>query len=277
MRRASKKLKKLILEVLVLAIGFFYVLPIIFLFLNTFKTQNEMFESFLSLPKDFYIENYIRAWNNMKYLRAFMNTLTVTIGTVALIVVMSSMAAYRIARSKSKRATGLLIFFIISMMMPFQTIMLPLMRIVAGLGLTASLGGYIVVAAGLMCPFTIYLYRGFYSQIPVEIEEAARIDGANPFQVFFITVLPLLKPITVTVIIINVMNVWNDFILALLMLQRRDKMTLQISVMQYTGLYNLEWNLTLATLAIVILPVIILYICLQNSIQSGLTAGAIKA
>jgi raffinose/stachyose/melibiose transport system permease protein len=272
----SKGLKKIVTEILVLAVGIFYVTPIIFLFMNTFKTQGEMFDSFLALPKSFYAENYIRAWNNMKYPRAFMNTLTVTTGTVALIVILSSMAAYRIARSRSKKAVGLLIFFIISMMLPFQTIMLPLMRIVADLGLTASLGGYIVVATALMCPFTIYLYRGFYSQIPVEIEEAARIDGANPFQVFFITVFPLLKPITVTVIIINVMNVWNDFLLALLMLQRRDKMTLQISVMQYTGQYSLEWNLTLATLAIVILPVIILYICLQNSIQNGLTAGAIK-
>jgi raffinose/stachyose/melibiose transport system permease protein len=186
------------------------------------------------------------------------------------------MASYRIARSKSKKATALLMFFIISMMLPFQTIMIPLMKIAAGLNLTASLGGYVLVATALLCPFTIYLYRGFYSQIPIEIEEAARIDGANPFQTFFIVVFPLLKPVTVTVIIINVMSVWNEFVLALLMLQRRDKMTLQISVMQYTGQYNLEWNLTLATLAIVILPVIILYLSLQNSIQNGLIAGSIK-
>jgi raffinose/stachyose/melibiose transport system permease protein len=186
------------------------------------------------------------------------------------------MASWRIARSKSKLTTGILFYFVLSMMLPFQTIMIPLMQIVAGIGLTASLGGYILVATALICPFTIYLYRGFYGQIPIEIEEAAKIDGANPFQTFFMVVFPLLKPITITVLIINVMNVWNDFLLALLMLQRRDKMTLTISVMQYTGQYNLQWNLTLATLAIVILPVIILYLCLQNSIQSGLVAGSVK-
>jgi raffinose/stachyose/melibiose transport system permease protein len=274
--RSSKSIQKLIPEILVLILGLIYVSPIFFLFMNTFKTQGEMFESFLALPQGLRFENYIKAWNNMKYPRAFMNTVIVTTGTVLLILALSSMASWRIARSKSKLATGILFYFVLSMMLPFQTIMIPLMQIVAGIGLTASLGGYILVATALICPFTIYLYRGFYGQIPIEIEEAAKIDGANPFQTFFIVVFPLLKPITITALIINVMNVWNDFLLALLMLQRRDKMTLTISVMQYTGQYNLQWNLTLATLAIVILPVIILYLCLQNSIQSGLVAGSVK-
>jgi raffinose/stachyose/melibiose transport system permease protein len=159
--RVSKSIQKLIPEILVLILGLIYVSPILFLFMNTFKTQAEMFESFLALPQGLRFENYIKAWNNMKYPQAFMNTVIVTAGTVLLILTLSSMASWRIARSKSKFTTGILFYFVLSMMLPFQTIMIPLMQIVAGIGLTASLGGYILAATALICPFTIYLYRGF--------------------------------------------------------------------------------------------------------------------
>jgi raffinose/stachyose/melibiose transport system permease protein len=223
MKRVSLKPGNLALEIIVLTLGLLYISPVVLLFMNSLKSQAEMFGSFLSLPKSINYKNYITAWKNMHYPRALLNTVVVSAGSTLLVIVFSSMTSYRIARSRSKIMTIILFYFVFAMMMPFQTVMIPLMQIVAGIGFTGSLIGYIFVAAGLICPFTIYLYRGFYKQVPFELEEAARIDGANPFQVFFIIVFPLLKSVTVSAVIINVLNIWNDYLLAILMLQRREK------------------------------------------------------
>lgn len=274
--KTFKKIKYLIGEILLLAYGVIFAFPVFLLFMNTFKSQGEMFESFLALPKELNLTNYVKAWNNMHYLKTLSNTLTVTVGGVFVIIMISSMAAYRIARIRTKRGTVYLVYFIASMMLPFQTIMIPIAQISSIFHMNGSLVGYILVASALFCPFTIYLYRGFCKQIPVEIEEAARIDGASALKTFFVIVFPLLKPVTVTAVILNVMNVWNDYVLANILLMNKDSMTLQLSVMQYTGSYNLEWNLTLATLAIAILPVIILYLILQKEIQGGMVAGSLK-
>jgi raffinose/stachyose/melibiose transport system permease protein len=263
-------------EILVALLGVLFVMPVFFLFMNSMKSQPEMFESFLALPKGINFENYVMAWNNMHYARAFGNTLFVTVVGVTLITLLTAMAAYRIGKNKSKWATVLLMYFVLSMMLPFHTIMIPLMQVATTLNVAGSLFGYSVVAAALYCPFPIYLYRGFYKQIPNDIEEAARIDGASAIQAFFRVVLPLLQPITATIVIINVMGIWNDYVLAMLLLQRQTRMTLQVSVMQYNSRYNFQWHLTLATLAIVILPVIVFYICMQNRIQSGLISGSLK-
>lgn len=276
MKKKIKKIKRFSGEFLLLMFGIIYASPILLLFMNTFKTQGEMFESFLSFPKALVFTNYIETWQRMHYPRALINTLLVTVGSVFVIILVSSMAAYRIARIKSKKGSVILIYFIVSMMLPFQTIMIPIAQITSIFKLNGSFGGYILVASALFCPFTIYLYRGFCRQIPIEIEEAAKIDGAGSLKCFFTIIFPLLKPTTVTAIILNVMNVWNDYVLASIMLMNKDSMTLQLSVMQYTGSYNLEWNLTLATLAIAILPVIILYLFLQEQIQGGMVAGSLK-
>lgn len=274
--KAYKTVKRLTGEVLLLVFAVIYAFPIFLLFMNTFKSQGEMFESFLAFPKELNLSNYIKAWENMRYLKQLSNTLIVTVGAVFLIVLVSSMAAYRIARIRSRRGIVYLIYFIVSMMLPFQTIMIPVAQISAVFNFNGSLLGYILISTAINCPFCIYLYRGFCRQIPIDIEEAARIDGAGSLQTFFVIVFPLLKPITVTAIILNVMNVWNDYVLAMILLMSKDSMTMQLSVWQYTGSYNLEWNLTLATLAIAILPVIIFYLIFQKQIQGGMIAGSLK-
>ena len=264
------------LELAVLVVGLVFFVPIFFLLANTFKSQAEMFQSFLAFPKAISIENYVLAWKNMRYFRALVNTVIVTCGGVAVVVLFSAMAAYRIARSMSRLTTWLLLFFVLSMMLPFQTIMIPLVQVVGWAGLLGSRFGFIIVAAALLCPFTIYLYRGFFVQIPMELEEAASMEGAGSIRTFFSVVFPLVKSVTVTAVMINALGIWNDFILALLLLQEPKLMTLQLSVVQYAGRYALQWNLILATLALVVVPIMALYLFLQRHIQSGLVSGALK-
>ena len=264
------------LELAALVVGLIFFVPIFFLLTNTFKSQAEMFHSFLAFPKAISVENYALAWKNMRYFRALVNTVIVTCGGVAVVVLFSAMAAYRIARSVSRLTTWLLLFFVLSMMLPFQTIMIPLVQVVGWAGLLGSRFGFIIVAAALLCPFTIYLYRGFFVQIPMELEEAASMEGAGSIRTFFSVVFPLVKSVTVTAVMINALGIWNDFILALLLLQEPRLMTLQLSVVQYAGRYALQWNLILATLALVVVPIMVLYLFLQRHIQSGLVSGALK-
>lgn len=150
------------------------------------------------------------------------------------------------------------------------------MKLTARIHFNNSLYGLTLVIIALFCPFTIFLYRNFMQHLPLELEEAAQIDGANVYQTFFKIVFPLLLPITVTAAILNVLWVWNDFILSFLMLQKNDIMTLQLKVYRYFGKYNLEWNLSLASLILAAFPVIIFYVCLQKYIIKGVTAGSVK-
>lgn len=271
-----RAIQRVSLESAALVVGLIFFVPIFILLANTFKSQAEMFESFLAFPKALNVENYFLAWKNMRYFRALTNTLIVTCGGVALVVLLSAMAAYRIARWKSRASTWLLLFFVVSMMLPFQTIMIPLVQVVGGVGLLGARFGFIIVAAALLSPFTIYLYRGFFVQVPIELEEAASMEGAGTIRTFFFVVFPLVKPVTVTAVIINALGIWNDFILSLLLLQEPRLMTLQLSVVQYAGRYALQWNLILATLALVVVPIMVLYLFLQRHIQSGLVSGALK-
>ena len=271
-----RAIRRVGLESAALVVGLIFFVPVFFLLINTFKSQAEMFDSFLALPQAVNIENYALAWKNMRYFRAMANTVIVTCGGVALVILFSAMAAYRIARSTSRLTTWLLLFFVVSMMLPFQTIMIPLVQVVGWVGLLGSRFGFIIVAAALLSPFTIYLYRGFFVQIPIELEEAASMEGAGAIRTFFFVVFPLVKPVTVTAVMINALGIWNDFILSLLLLQEPRLMTLQLSVVQYAGRYALQWNLILATLALVVVPIMVLYLFLQRHIQSGLVSGALQ-
>jgi raffinose/stachyose/melibiose transport system permease protein len=271
-----KRLKNFCIEIFAILLGIVFVIPVLFVLLNSFKTQSEIFSSFISFPSSFNISNYLTVWNDMNYLHTFMNTLIVTVFGVTATTLVSSMISYKIARMNPKWGVRLLLFFALSMMVPFQTIMIPLMKVVQGFGINETLFGYILVVIALFSPFTIFLYNGFIQQIPIQLEEAAYIDGASAYQTFFRIVFPLMKPIITTSIILNTLWVWNDFILSLLILQKKDVMTLQLTVYRYFGTYNLQWHLSMASLILATLPVIIFFIFMQKYIQESVVVGAVK-
>ncbi len=269
-------MRKLTGEILAVAAALVFLLPILFALMNSFKSNGEMLRSFISFPEVWRPENYTRVWKDMNYPRTFLNTVIVTVFGVGGTLLVSAMAAYRISRMKAKRGFWLLMFLTISMMVPFQTIMIPLVKLASEFSMTNSRTGLIIIIIALFSPFTIFLYRGFMSSFPVELEEAAKIDGANIYQTFFRVIFPLLTPVTATAAVLNILWVWNDFILSFLLLQRDHVMTLQLAVYRYFGTYSQEWNLALASLVLAAIPVLVMYLFMQRYIIKGVAAGAVK-
>lgn len=263
--------------ILAAVVSLVFMLPPFFLLINSFKPYKEIMTSFISFPKSFYFDNYVEAWKATNYLKSFTNSLAITVFSVSGIILLSSMAAYKLARTATKQSWIIFIIFSLGMIIPFHAYMMPLMKWTTILGLNRSIPGLIMVYWGLGCPLAIFLYHGFTKSIPLEIEEAAVIDGCSPFQRFFLVVLPLLKPVTSTVAVLNVLWIWNDFLLPMLMIfMNRSLRT--IPLMQYSlyGEYNAKWNVAIAAVIISIIPCIIFFIVMQKQIVKGAIAGSLK-
>ena len=162
------------------------------------------------------------------------------------------------------------------MITPFQSFMIPLMRVVTTLDLVNSRKGLIIVYLGYSTPFTVFLYHGFIKSVPIQMEESALIDGCNRFQIFFYIVLPLIRSMTVTVIILQTLLIWNDFLLPLLLLTDRSLHTIPLAVFSFFGQYTNRWDYALATLVLGMLPIIIFFLIMQKYVVAGVRAGAVK-
>lgn len=273
---AKKKFSgKWIGEILMMAICVIILIPFYYLVVNTFKSPQEMSASPLALPTQITFENYMKAFDNMDFLRSFSNSLLITVISVTLIVVLGAMAAYPIARRKHKVYKGILMYFLIGYMVPAQTIMIPLYMLLQKLHLLNNIAGLILVYAS-WCNFALFLYQGFFKGLPVDIEEAAMIDGCSPWKCFWLVVFPLLKPITTTIIIFEVMWVWNDFLYPYLFLSSNESFTLVMQVYKGVGQFSNDWSMMLSTMVLVLIPVTIFYIIMQKHIVAGITSGAVK-
>ena len=254
----------------------FTLAPLLLALVNSFKSNGEILTNVLSLPKQIDFENYIRSIGKMHYLRSLGNTLFLAVGGVGLIILFSALAGWKICRTKTKLSGFLLSLFVFSMLVPFSSIMIPLYKVVLALNIKNSLVGFCFVYAGLGVSMAIFLYHGFVKGIPRELEEAAAIDGCSPLQTFFKIVFPMLKPVTATICITNVLWIWNDFLLPLIVLSDNKKYTLLLSTNTLFGQYSSDWSAILSALVIAALPVIVFYALLQKQILKGITDGAMK-
>lgn len=270
-----KKVRNTAGELLMLAISIIILIPFYYLVVNTFKTPQEMSASPLALPSGIHFDNYIKAFGHMDFLRSFTNSLVITIISVLCIVILGAMAAYPIARRKHKIYRGLLFYFLIGYMVPAQTIMIPLYLLLQNMHLLNNITGLILIYAS-WCNFALFLYQGFFKGLPMDIEEAAMIDGCSPWKCFWLVVFPLLKPITTTIIIFEVMWVWNDFLYPYLFLSSNKSFTLVMQVYKGVGQFNNDWAMMLATMVVVLIPVVIFYLIMQKNIVAGITSGAVK-
>lgn len=254
----------------------FTLAPLVLAVVNSFKTNGEILTNVISLPTQITFENYVRSFGKMHYLRSLGNTVFLAGGSVALIVLFSALAGWKLCRTKTRLSRFLLSLFIFSMLIPFSSIMIPLYKVVLVLDIKNSLFGLCFVYAGLGVSMAIFLYHGFVKGIPKELEEAAAIDGCSPLQTFFRIVFPMLKPVTATICITNVLWIWNDFLLPLIILSDNKKYTLLLSTNTLFGQYSSDWSAILSALVIAALPVILFYALLQKQILKGITDGAMK-
>ena len=256
--------------------GLFTLFPILLALLNSFKTNGELLTSVVSWPTGLNLENYARTIEKMSYGRSLGNTVFLAGLSVALIVLFAAMAGWRLCRTKTRLSSALFSLFVFSMLIPFSSIMIPIYKVVLNLGIKNSLAGLSLVYAGLGVSMAIFLYHGFVKSIPVELEESASIDGANSLQTFFLVVFPLLKSTTATVCITNVLWVWNDFLLPLIVISDNKKYTLLLSTNTLFGQYSSDWTAILSALILAALPVILFYVVFQRQIMKGISDGAVK-
>ena len=250
--------------------------PLILALLNSFKTNRELLTDVLSLPEKLSFSNYFRTYEKMHYLRSFKNTVVIAFLSVSMIILFSSLAGWRLCRTKTVLSSVILKLFIFSMLIPFSSIMIPLYRVTLEFNIKNSLVGLSFVYAGLGVSMAVFLYNGFVKSIPVELEEAAYIDGCNYIQTYFMIVFPMLKPITATICITNVLWIWNDFLLPLVIISDSKKYTLLLSTNTLFGQYSSDWTAILSALILAALPVIVFYALFQKQILKGITDGALK-
>jgi raffinose/stachyose/melibiose transport system permease protein len=266
----------ILIHLCLITASLFTLMPILLALMNSFKTNGELLSNVLSLPKGLRFDNYLRTWEKMNFLRGFGNTVLVAVLGVGMMVLFSSMAGWRLCRTKTRLSAVLFSLFIFSMLIPFSAIMIPLYKVVLDLKIKNSLIGLSFIYMGIGINTAIFLYHGFVKSVPVELEEAAAIDGCGLSKTFFIIVFPMLKSITATVCITNILWIWNDFLLPLIILSDRRKYTLLLSTNTLFGQYSSDWTAILSSLILTAIPVIVFYGMFQKYITKGIIDGALK-
>ena len=256
--------------------AFITLFPIYMAVLNSLKTQGEMLTDILALPDRLQFGNYIDAFEKIDFFRSFANTVYVTVIGVVGIILLASMAGYKMSRTPGKLSAFLFGLFVLSSLIPFHSIVITLVKISKELSVQGSVFGLGLVYIGLGVALAIFLYHGFVKSIPRDLDEAALMDGCGELRLFLVVIFPLLMPITATVAILNALWMWNDFLLPLLMLTDSDAYTLLISTNMLFGEYNNDWSAILSSLVLTMLPVVLFYMLLQKYILNGIAEGAIK-
>ncbi|MFI5894523.1 carbohydrate ABC transporter permease [Actinoplanes sp. NPDC051513] len=219
------------------------------------------------------LDNFGQAWQQGGLGGALINSLVVTAVSVLIVLTVSSLAAYPLARSTANWSRGTFLLIMLGLILPFQLASLPLYQTIRDLGLLGSVWSLVLFYSGLQVPFTTFLYVGFLRALPRDFEDAAFIDGCTPLESFRYVVFPMLKPITVTALVLNAVSVWNDFFTPLLYLSGSTNQTMPVAIAGFFGQYVSDWNLVFAALLISIVPVLAVYLSLQRSIINGFAGG----
>lgn len=252
------------------------VFPFFMVLLNAFKGKIDIVKNPMSFKGLVGFENFISAFTTMKYASAVVNSILVTAGSLLLIIVFSSMLAYFLVRWNWKINSVVFLVLVASMIIPFQTLMIPLVSIYGKLGVLNSIGALIFFYLGFGMAMATFMYHGFIKGISKELEEAAIIDGCTRLGIFWKVVFPNLAPITATITILDLLWIWNDYLLPSLVLVQDSQRTLPLSTFYFFGNYTSEFGYGMAALVISILPILIIYLVLQKQIISGVMDGAIK-
>ncbi len=252
------------------------IVPFVWMVMNCFKTTEEIFQSPLQLPRTFDLSVFVRAWVQASYGLALRNSILSTLATVVIILLFSSLAAFPLARARFRGRAFILRFYITSIIISSQVILIPLFYSVKKLGIYNTLLSVIIANATMGVPISVYLFWGFFKDVPFEIEESTEIDGCPPRIFFWKFLLPLSRPIIATVTIFQALWTWNEFLFALTFLKGPQVMTIPAQLQAFFTLYTVQWQSLFAALTIAVVPVIILYLVMQKAFIKGLTAGAVK-
>lgn len=277
----KKKAAGVVGFIIIAALFVLYMIPFLVVVLNSFKQKRDIITNPLSLvaEKGYTLENYVKAFEKMDFLKAFGNSLFVTGFSTLAVVILASMTAYYFCRANNLFAKIFFALMVAAMIIPFQAIMIPLVSIYgANLNLLNHRLTLVFMHTGFAMSMSVFIYQGFIkSGIPASLEEAAYLDGCTKVQTFFKVVFPLLKPTTATLVILNVLAFWNDYLLPSLVLGKKDLYTLPLSTYVFYGTYSANYGVIMAALVLTVAPIVILYLFLQRQIIDGVVAGAVKS
>lgn len=252
------------------------IFPVFWMFTSSIKSQDEIFTTMNLLPEKPMWQNYAQAWTKAEFGRYFLNSVIYTVLGVFGIVFISSLAAYGFARLDMWGKNIIFYVLISALLIPVPGIFVPLYVLLKNLNLLDTRTGLLLcyISGGLA--FGIFLLRSFFEELPKEIEEAALIDGASKFGIYWRIALPLARPALATLVIFNSLSIWNEFLLALVVLQDKAKMPIQRGLMVFQGTHITDYPLLMAGLTIATIPVLVVYLLMQKHIVKGIAAGALK-
>lgn len=284
---SRRKITGVVMELFAIFLSLIVLSPFLLVLFNSAKKSADIVISPIALPNHWgqlftNLSNVIHN-QNFSYFKSFQSSLFITAVSLVLLIVLSSMSAWVLVRNKSRWSDVIFMVFVAAMVIPFQVVMLPLLSTFRGLSdflgirLLSSYTGIIIAYLGFGGSMSVFILHGFIKGIPRELEEAAWIDGCSPEGTFFRVVFPLLKPVQMTVLILNGIWIWNDYLLPSLMLGLNGRIkTLPVAVSSFVGSYVKQWDLILAAAFLAMIPIVILFLCAQKQIIQGLVEGAIK-
>jgi len=252
------------------------VFPLLWMFSSSFKTQQTIFKNMSLWPGVFHWENYITAWTRGGFGIYFLNSVFYTVTVVSGLILIASLAAYAFSRQKFKGQNIMYSVFLAAMMIPIPGAFIALYILLVKLGLVNTRLGYILPQINIGLSLAIYILKTFFDEIPKEVEEAAMVDGCSTLGIWWHVAMPLAKPAIAVIIIFNALAVWNEYILAMIILQDKAKMPLQRGLMIFQGAHFTEYSLLMAGITISVIPIIVMYLFMQKYIIEGITAGAVK-
>jgi raffinose/stachyose/melibiose transport system permease protein len=273
----NKRIFPILSYSILLLLTLFIAVPIYYLVVTTFKQAAEAAISPLSLPASFSLQAYIDAFHKMEYPRAFKNTFLITASSVIGVILSSSMGGYVLNRQGGSHwARFIFVLILAGIMFPYQMSVLGLYKVILSLHLMNTLSAVIFINIAVNIPFATFMFRSFVSTIPGELEEAARIDGAGLYRVFWTIAFPLMKPIIATVAILNSLTIWNDFMGPLYFIQSRDKNVILQEVYRNVGQFSTDWTSMFPMMVLGVLPLLLFYLFMQKYIIGGVMNGALK-
>lgn len=270
--RLGEVIVALILAVLVLIVAS----PVLYALLNSFRSYSEITRNPMGLPTSFNLDNYVQLFRQTDYAEAILNTVIIVGVTVVLLVLIVPMAAYGIERIGGRISRFLYFLFIAGLMIPFQVRMIPLVKAFNEVGLYSTLTSVILVHLGGATSFGILLYCSFIKGIPIDVEEAAFVDGASRFRTFWLIVFPMLLPVTSAFIIIQALGLWNDFFVPLVFLDSSSAGTINVAINRMMGLLSSQWQLIYTGAILAIIPAVAIFAGFQRYFIKGMSIGAVK-
>jgi raffinose/stachyose/melibiose transport system permease protein len=254
----------------------FVLVPIVMVLLGSFKTVDQFFRNPYGLPESFDLFNYRKAWDEANIQSSLRNSVVATIVGVVVSTSLACLASYGLARFRFRGRHAVRMLFVGGLVVPVQLIILPLFIFFRQIHLLGGLWPLLLIYSTFGIPLGVLVLTGFFGLLPRDLEDAARIDGASHFQVFWRILLPLTRPALAAVVILNGVWMWNDFFLGFILISEADAMTLPVAIMAFRGSYSTQWGLIFASVTISALPVVLAYLLLSRQFIAGLTAGSVK-